>query len=146
MKNTGVSGLKPAVNNEQRRKGKGQAFSSVPKVKGQTDAKSSTSLEASLATRANIPCLWEEQDVKDRHVIFYILPCVVMTCLEPGASMAIIACIDMLTQQEVEEREYSKVQGCASQNPDPKKSILRKAGQTRLNASAGHTIQFSGRT
>ena len=30
-------------------------------------------------------------------------------------------------------------------NSDPK-SILRKAGQTRLNASAGHTIKFSGRT
>ena len=59
------------------------------------------------------------------------------------------------TQQEVEEREYSrsscdsegkkKVQVCVSQNSDPKKSIPRKAGQTRLNASAGHTIKFSRR-
>ena len=34
-KNTGVSGLKPAVNNERRRKGKEQASSSVPTGKGQ---------------------------------------------------------------------------------------------------------------
>ena len=33
-----------------------------------------------------------------------------------------------------------------SQNSDPKKSVLRKAGQTRLNASAGHAFKFSGRT
>ena len=39
-----------------------------------------------------------------------------------------------------------KVQGCVSQNSDPKKSVLRKAGQTRLNASAGHAFKFSGRT
>ena len=39
-----------------------------------------------------------------------------------------------------------KVQGCVSQHSDPKKSFLRKAGQTRLNASAGHAIKFSGRT
>ena len=39
-----------------------------------------------------------------------------------------------------------KVQGCASQNSGPKKSTLRKAGQTRLNDSAGHALKFSGRT
>ena len=39
-----------------------------------------------------------------------------------------------------------KVQGCVSQNSDPKKSILRRAGQMRVNASAGHTVKFSGRT
>ena len=39
-----------------------------------------------------------------------------------------------------------KVQGRVSQNSDPNKSFLRKAGQTRLNASAGHAIKFSGRT
>ena len=50
--NARVSGLKPAVNNERRRKGKEQASSSVPTGKGQTDVKSSTSLEASPATRA----------------------------------------------------------------------------------------------
>ena len=46
------------VGNERRRKGKDQASTSVPTGKGQTDVKSSTSLEASLATRAKIPCLW----------------------------------------------------------------------------------------
>ena len=57
-KNTGVSSFKPAVDNEQRRKGKGQASSSVPTGKGRTDDKRSKSLEASPATRAKIPCLW----------------------------------------------------------------------------------------
>ena len=56
---TGVSSLKPAVNNEQRRKGKEQASSSsFPTGQGQTDVKSSTCLEASLATGAEIPCRW----------------------------------------------------------------------------------------
>ena len=40
----------------------------------------------------------------------------------------------------------NKVQGCVSQNSDPRKSILRKARDVRLNASVGHTIKFSGRT
>ena len=39
-----------------------------------------------------------------------------------------------------------QVQGCVSQNSDPKKYILWKAGQTRLNASVGHAVKFSGRT
>ena len=39
-----------------------------------------------------------------------------------------------------------KVQGCVSQNSDPKKSISRKAGHVRLNTSSGHTIQFLGRS
>ena len=56
--NARVCGLKPAVNNEQKRKGKEQASSSVPTGKGQTDVKSITSFEASPATRARIPCLW----------------------------------------------------------------------------------------
>ena len=50
--------VKPAVNNEQRRKGKEQASSSVPTGKGQTDDKRSKSLEASHATGAKIPCIW----------------------------------------------------------------------------------------
>ena len=36
--------------------------------------------------------------------------------------------------------------GCVPQNSDPKKSILRTAGQVRVNASAGDTVTFSGRT
>ena len=52
---------KAAVNNEQRRKGEGEASSSVPTGKGHTDVKSSTSLEASPATGAKIPCLWESK-------------------------------------------------------------------------------------
>ena len=157
VKNTGVSSLKTAVNNERRRKGKEQASSSVPTGKGQTDDKRSTSLEARPATGAKIPCPWEGgggQDVKDRRVIFGILPCVVVVSLETDASMAIIACIHMLTARSQSEStqgavailKEKKVQGWVSQNSDPKKSILRKAGQTRLDASAGHAKKFSGRT
>ena len=57
-KNRGVSSLKPAVDNERRRKGKEQTSSSVPTGKGQTDDKRSKSLEARPATRAKIPSLW----------------------------------------------------------------------------------------
>ena len=123
--------------------------------------KSSNSPEASPATRAKIPCLWR-QDVKDRRVIFGILPCVVISSLETDAFMAVIACIDMLkvrrnparSRREREStqgavailRRKKRVQGCASQNSYPKKSIQRKAGQTSLNASAGHAKKSSGRT
>ena len=51
---------------------------------------SSKSLEARPATRAQIPCLWE-RDVEKRRVIIGILPCVVITSLQTGASMATIA-------------------------------------------------------
>ena len=50
------------------------------------------------------------------------------------------------TQEPVAILKHRKVQGCVSKNSDPKKSILRKAGQVRLNASAAHTMKFSGRT
>ena len=46
------SDLKSAVNNEQRGERKEQASSSVPTGKGQTDMKSSTSLDASPATNS----------------------------------------------------------------------------------------------
>ena len=54
--NTGVSSLKPAVDNERRRKGLEQA-SSVPTGKEETDDKRWKSVEARIATRAKIPCL-----------------------------------------------------------------------------------------
>ena len=41
------------------------------------------------------------------------------------------------TQGAVAILRQKKVQGCVSQNSDPKKSILRKAGDMRLSASAG---------
>ena len=63
--------------------------------KRQTDDKRSTSPEASPATRAKIPCLWV-LDAKDRRLIIDTLPYVVITSLETGASVATIACIDML--------------------------------------------------
>ena len=54
MESARGSCLKPA--NERVREGNEQTSSSVPEVKEQTDVKSSTSPEASPATRAKIPC------------------------------------------------------------------------------------------
>ena len=43
--------------------------------------------------------------------------------------------------------KYNQVQiGCVSQDSNPKKSMLRKAGDLGSNASAGHTVKFSGGT
>ena len=75
VKNTGVSSLKLAVDNERRRKGKGQASSSVPTAKGRTDDKRSKNLEARPATRAKF-LVYGRQDVENRRVIIGTLPCV----------------------------------------------------------------------
>ena len=88
-------GNRKSIQPDRRRKGREQASSSVPTGKGQTDDKRSKSLEARPATTAEFPCLWGP-DVEKRHVIIGILPCVVITSLETGAFVAIIACIDML--------------------------------------------------
>ena len=45
------------------------------------------------------------------------------------------------TQGEVAILKEKMVRCCVSQNSDPNKSILRKAGQTRLYASAGHALK-----
>ena len=50
------------------------------------------------------------------------------------------------TRGKVAILKEKKNQGCASQNSGPTKSILGNAEQTRLNASAGHSMKFSGRT
>ena len=85
-KNTGVSGLTPAVDNERRRKGKGQSSSSVPMGKGRTDDKRSKTPEARPATRGKNSLSIGVQAVESR-VIIGILPCVVITSLETGASI-----------------------------------------------------------
>ena len=100
------------------------------------------------------------QDEEDRHVILDIIPCVMVTSLETGAFVASVAYIDMLMVRSNPVRDREKkvlkeqlllwerknFQGCVSQNSDPMNSILRKAGELRLNASAGHTMKFSGCT
>ena len=79
-----------------------------------------------------------------------------ITSLERDPFLAIIACIDREKPSKKSRKESTqgavailrgkkKVQVCVSQSSDPKKSLPRKAGQTRLNASAGHTIKFSRR-
>ena len=45
-----------------------------------------------------------ELDARDGRVIFDILPCVVITSLETGAFVTIIACIDMLMVRTARSR------------------------------------------
>ena len=158
MPNARVPGLKPAVNNEQRRKGEEQASFSVPTVKGQTDVKSSTSLEASLATGAKIPCLWETRC--ERSSCDFRHPPVCRDYKSGNRCSCGNYCLYRHADGEEKPGKKSKkessqgaasilrqkVQGYVSQNSDPKKSILWKVGHTRLNASAGHAIKFTGCT
>ena len=133
-----------------------QASSSVPKVKEQTDVKSSNSLKARVKKKP----VYGWQDEKNRRVIISIIPCVVIASRESDAFVAFVAKIDMLmvrsnlsarsrkegTQGAVAIPREKRVQGCVSQNSDPRNSVLRKAGELGLNASAGHTMKFSGCT
>ena len=153
VKNTEVSSLRPAVNNDRRRKGKEQASSSVPTGKGQTDDKRDKS-EARPATGAKIPCLWRARC--GRSSCDFRHPPVCRNyksgtrcihgknCLyrhADGEEKPSKRSKSEGTQGAVAILTAKKVQGCVSHNSDPKKSILRKAGQTRLNAT-----KFSGRT
>ena len=137
-----------------------QASSSVPKVKEQTDVKSSDSLKAGPTTRVrkSLVCGW--QDEKVRRVSIGIIPCVVVTSLETDALVAFVAYIDMLmvrsnlsarsrkegTQGAVAVLREKKSPRLHLKNSDPINSTLRKAGELGLNAPAGHTMKFSGRT
>ena len=80
-------------------------------------------------------------------MIIGILPYLVITSLETGAFVAIVANIDMLmvrrnlagrrkegTQEAVAILKENNVQGCASHNSDPKKSTLRKAGEFEIES------------
>ena len=59
-----------------------QVFSSVPKVKEQTDVKNSNSLKASPVTWGKKSLSMVDKMKKDRHVILGIIPCVAVTSLE----------------------------------------------------------------
>ena len=148
------------MNNERRRKGKEQASSSVPTGKGQTDDKRSTSLEASPATGAKIPCLWEEARCKRSSCDYRHSP---VCCDYMSGNRCIHGSNCLYQHVDAEEKpskkskkestqgaiailKEKKVQGCVSQNSDPKKSILRQIVHTRLNASEGHDLTFSRRT
>ena len=155
-KNKRVSSLKPAFDDERRRKGEEKASSSVPMGKGQTDDERSTSLEASPATRVQLPCLRGARCRKSS--CDYRHPTVCRNHKSGNRCIHGNSCLNRhadgeekpsrrskseSTQGAVAILKEEKVKGCVSQNSGPKKSILRKAGQTRLNASVGHTIKFS---
>ena len=89
--------------------------------------------------------------------IIGILPCVVITSLETGAFMAVTACIDMLMvrrnparsrRKRVLKEQLRRKRGprlCISKFRS-KEVYSAESWATRLNASAGHAIKFSGRT
>ena len=82
--------------------------------------------------------------VKTRHAMTGISPCVRITSVKQGAVMAKMAISDMLAQskknskkkqkkgsakgQVALRKEYIQL-GCVSQDSQPRKSILRKAGK-----------------
>ena len=145
---------------DARRSRQEQASSSMPKVKEQTDVKSSNSLEASPATGAKKTLVYERQDEKDHREIIGIIPCVVVTSLETDAFVAPIAYFDMLmvrrNRERARERKVLKEQLLFWGKKRSKVVYLktqiqwilffRKAREIGLNASAGHTMKFSGCT
>ena len=128
-------------------------------MKAQTDVTSSTSLESSPATRAKNSCAWRAKwkisSCDFRH------PPVCRNYKSESRCIYGSNCLFRHADSEEKPRKRSKkestqgavailkhrkVQCCVSQNSDPKKSILRRAGHVRGNAWAGHTIKFSRRT
>ena len=149
--------FKPA--NERVKEGNEQTPFCVPKVRARTDVKSSTNVEARPATRARIPYAWRAickisscdfrhppvcRNYKSEKRWIYGSNCLFRHA--DGEEKLRKRSKKESTHGAVAILKHRKVQGCVSQNSDPKKSILRKAGQVRGNASAGHTIRFSGRT
>ena len=104
-----------------------QAYSSVPKVKTQTDMKSLYSLQASPVTKAKKILVYCGQDEKDRRVIIDIIPCVVVTSLETDAFMAILAYFDMLTVKGTRgRRRRSSRNSCHSEKKKRSKVVYLK--------------------
>ena len=139
------SGLKPA--NERVKESNEQTM------------KSSTSLEDRPATRAKIPCAWRAKwkisscdfrhppvcrNYKSESRCIYGSNCLFRHA--DGEEKPRKRSKKESTQGAVAILKHREFRGCVSQNSDPKKSILRKAGQVRGNASGRHTIKFSGRT
>ena len=153
MKNTRDSSQSTVIN-ERRRKGK-----EAPTGKGRTDDKRSTSLEARPATRAQIPCLFgatcQNLSCTYRHFPVCLNYKSEKSCIHgsncqyrhaDGEEKPSKKSKSVSNQGAIAILKEKKIQGCLSQNSDPKKSFLRNTVQTRLNASAGHAIKFSGRT
>ena len=106
-----------------------QAYSSVPKVKRQTDVKR-FSLNASPATKAKKIQVYGGQDEKYRRVVLDIIPCVVPTSLETDAFMAIVACFDMLmvtkkNSARSKKTRFSRI-GCYSERKKTSKVVYLK--------------------
>ena len=97
------------------------------------------------------------QDVKDRHEIIGIIPCVVVASLETDAFVSFASYIDMLmARSNLSARSKKKVLKeqllfWGKKSPRLRISKLRsnnssqrKAKELGMNASAGHTMKFLG--
>ena len=146
----------PAVDNERRRKGKEQASSSVPTGRRQTDDKRSKSPEVRPATGAKICCPWRrcrKSSCDYRHP---------PVCRNHKSGNRCIHVNNRRYRHADGKEKPSKrsksesTQGAvAILTESPRLCISKfrskevysaKPGQTRLNASAGHALKFSGRT
>ena len=122
-------------------------------MKRQTDIKSLNSLKGSPATKQKIPCHCG-QDEKDRRSLSIsssVSWLQVWKQLRSWLSLLLSTCWRWKkTQREVEKKvlqdqllilkENKRPRlCCVSQNSEPMNSILRKARELELNASAGHT-------
>ena len=118
-----------------------QASSSVPKVKEQTDVKSSNS-QLSMVGKMKI----SSSDCRHHPVCRGYRSgnrCICgIRCLHRHAEGASARG----TQGAVAILRDKRVQGCVSQNSDPMNSILWTARELGLNASAGPTMKFLGCT
>ena len=109
-KNTGVSSLKPAVDNERRRKRFWASILFCTDRKRTDWRQMLESLEGRPATGAKIPCLWVRgQNVENRRVVCGILPWHVWKQVHPRQELLVSTCWWWgETQQEVERWEYSR--------------------------------------
>ena len=131
-----------------------QASSSVPKVKKQTDVKGLYSLKASPATKAenSLSVAGKMKNVVVRlstssRVSWWQVWKQMHSWLfrhADGERKPSARSIRRYSRKSCYYQKKKKVQGCVSQNSDPMNSILRKAWELGLNASAGHNWKFSG--
>ena len=132
------------------------------KVKKRIDGKSLYSLKASPATNALKSLVHEGPGEEDRRVTIDIIPCVVVTRMKTDAFMAIVAHVVKLMVRATSARGREEgTWGAVAILKKKKKTskivvylktqihwilVYWKLKKMGLNASAGHTMKFSGCT
>ena len=103
--------------------------------------KSLNSPKASLATKAIKSIAYCEQDEKYRRVIIDIIPCVVVTCLETDAFIAIVACVDKLMVRATSARGREEgTQGAVAALKKKKKKRPRLCN-TKFRSNEYHSVE-----